>query len=352
MLSIICTFISFKLELMEYRISGNSGLQLPVVATGTWLTAGYDKSEREVLQLLKSAFDCGAWFIDTADVYDRGGAELSVGRFIQEVGRSQLVIGTKVFGQMSASPLSQGLSRRHVMNACDASLQRLQTDHIDLYQCHRYDDNTPLTELLETMDILVRQGKIRYWGVSQWSAVQITNAVRLCEQHRWIKPVSNQPIYNMLNRSLEHSVLKVCESEGLGVICYSPLSQGLLTGKYTRADKLPEGSRAADPVLGKSFPIKRMNEDTFAKLEQLKILSAEVGMSLTSLALAWCLRLPAITAVITGYSKYSQVQENTSAASIHLSDEIWNRVDMILDNAPIDQYTGKRIGYGIREGGY
>jgi aryl-alcohol dehydrogenase-like predicted oxidoreductase len=195
MLSIMCTFISFKSELMEYRISGNSGLQLPVVATGTWLTAGYDKSEREVLQLLKSAFDCGAWFIDTADVYDRGGAEVSVGRFIQEVGRSQLVIGTKVFGQMSASPLSQGLSRRHVMNACDASLQRLQTDYIDLYQCHRYDDNTPLTELLETMDILVRQGKIRYWGVSQWSAVQITNAVRLCEQHRWVKPVSNQPIY-------------------------------------------------------------------------------------------------------------------------------------------------------------
>lgn len=337
---------------MHYRTCGNSGLQLPEVSSGTWLTAGYGKPDSDAVQILREAYDQGSWFIDTADVYDKGGTEQTVGRFIKEIGRNELIIGTKVYGQMSAHPLNQGLSRRHVMHACEASLSRLQTNFIDLYQCHRYDENTPLTEVLETMDLLVRQGKIRYWGVSQWSAVQITNAVRLCELHGWVKPISNQPIYNMLNRSLEHSVMQVCETEGLGILCYSPLSQGLLTGKYSTTDNLPEGSRAADPVLGKSFPLKRMNEETFSKLEKLKALAEEAGCSLTRLALAWCLRYSAVTSVITGYSKRTQVLENTAASGLKLDAAFWTKVEAVLDNAPFDQYTGKRIGYGIQEGGY
>lgn len=337
---------------MLYRSCGRSGLLLPEVSTGTWLTAAYGRQESDVLQLLKDAVDRGSWFIDTADIYDRGGAEATVGRFIAQAGRQELIIGTKVFGQMTASPLSQGLSRRHIVNACEASLRRLNTDYIDIYQCHRHDANTPLSEIIETMDLLIRQGKIRYWGVSQWSAVQITNTVRLCEQHGWIKPVSNQPIYNMLNRSLEAEVLQVCETEGLGILCYSPLSQGLLTGKYTSGDHLPEGSRAADPLLGKSFPTKRMTAETFDKLEKLRGLAAEAGCSLTRLALAWCLRHTPITTVITGYTSRKQIEENTGASALAYSDDFWSRVELVLDNAPLDQYTGKRIGYGIREGGY
>lgn len=337
---------------MQYRTLGNSGLKIPVVSTGTWLTAGHGKSESSVLQLLKETLDQGSWFIDTADVYDKGGAEITVGRFLKQVGRDQVILGTKVFGQMSPHPLHQGLSRRHVMQACESSLSRLQTDHIDLYQCHRYDPSTPLQEVIETMHLLVQQGKIRYWGVSQWSAVQITNAVRLCEQYGWIKPVSNQPIYNMLNRSLETSVMQVCATEGLGILCYSPLSQGVLTGKYQTADKLPEGSRAADPIAGKSFPFKRLTEETFGKLEALKAIAQEVGCSMTNLALAWCLRLPPVTSVITGYSRREQILENTAAGEIQLSAEVWARIESILDNAPIDQFTGKRIGYGIPDGGY
>lgn len=337
---------------MQYRLCGNSGLRLPEISTGTWLTAGYNRSEKEMQALMHYAYEQGSWLVDTADVYDAGEAERWVGRFLKSIQRSELILATKAFGQMGTHPLSQGLSRRHLMNACEASLMRLETDYIDLYQCHRYDVNTPLTEVLETMHTLVQQGKIRYWGVSQWTAVQITNAVRLCEQHNWVKPISNQPIYNMLNRSLETDVMRVCEKEGLGLICYSPLAQGLLTGKYTSADALPEGSRAADEVIGKAFPFKRMTAENLDKINQLRTIASELNVSLSRLALAWCLRVPCITSLITSYSSTAQVDENLGASGMILSEIILGRIEKILDNAPVDQYTGNRTGYGTGEGGY
>jgi aryl-alcohol dehydrogenase-like predicted oxidoreductase len=337
---------------MEYKTCGNSGLELPVISLGTWLTAGNGYRDEDSIHRLNTALDVGIWFIDTADVYDNGEAERVVGKFLKTQKREEIIIGTKAFGSMSAHPLQKGLSARHLINACDQSLQRLNTDYVDLYQCHRYDIHTPLTEVIHTMQLLIQSGKIRYWGVSQWSAVQITNTVRICEQNGWIKPVSNQPIYNMLNRSLETDVMEVCETEGLGLICYSPLAQGLLTGKYTSADKLPEGSRASDSRSGKSFPLKRLNEENLHKIEQLKGIASDLNISMTQLALAWCLRYPAVTSLITGASAPEQIQHNAAAAGIQLSDDIYTAIEDILDNHPRDQYTGNLCGYSISTSGY
>lgn len=337
---------------MEYKACGKSGLELPVISIGTWLTAGNGHNDEDSIHRLNTAVDAGIWFIDTADVYDNGEAERVVGKFLKTQNRQEVIIGTKAFGSMSPHPLQKGLSARHLLNACDQSLQRLNTDYIDLYQCHRYDSNTPLAEVIHTMQLLIQSGKIRYWGVSQWTAVQITNTVRLCEQNGWIKPISNQPIYNMLNRSLETDVMEVCETEGIGLICYSPLAQGLLTGKYTSADTLPKGSRASDPRSGKAFPLKRLNEDNLDKIEKLKIIASDLNISMTQLALAWCLRYPAITSLITGASAPEQIQHNARAADIQLPADISSAIESILNNHPRDQYTGNLCGYSISTSGY
>lgn len=337
---------------MQYKTCGNSGLELPVISIGTWLTAGNGYSDTDSISRLQTAIDAGIWFIDTADVYDNGEAERVVGKFLSTQKREEVIIGTKAFGSMSAHPLQKGLSARHLINACNASLRRLNTDYIDLYQCHRYDVNTPLTEVIHTMQLLIQSGKIRYWGVSQWSAVQITNAVRICEQQGWIKPISNQPIYNMLNRSLETEVMQVCETEGIGLICYSPLAQGLLTGKYTSIDSLPEGSRASDPRSGKSFPLKRLNEENLHKIEQLKIIATDLNISMTQLALAWCLRYSPVTSLITGASAPEQIQHNAKAADIQLQDTVLSAIEDILSNHPRDQYTGNLCGYSTSNYGY
>lgn len=337
---------------MRYKTCGSSGLELPVISIGTWLTAGNGHSDEESINRLKTAIDAGIWFIDTADVYDTGEAERVVGKFLSTQKREEVIIGTKAFGSMSSHPLQKGLSARHLIKACNDSLLRLNTDYIDLYQCHRYDVSTPLTEVIHTMQLLIQSGKVRYWGVSQWSAVQITNAVRICEQQGWIKPISNQPIYNMLNRSLETDVMRVCETEGIGLICYSPLAQGLLTGKYTSIDTLPEGSRASDPRSGKSFPLKRLNAENLNKIAQLKEIASNLNISLTQLALAWCLRHSPVTSLITGASASEQIQHNAKAAEIQIPEDVLSAIENILDNHPRDQYTGNLCGYSTSSSGY
>jgi len=337
---------------MQYRTCGISGLLLPEVSIGTWLTTGYSNDILESVKILRTALDTGCWFIDTADVYNKGEAERVVGALLKVVPRDEVVIGTKAFGAMSEHPLHKGLSRRHLSFACEQSLQRLGTDYIDLYQCHRYDASTPLTEVILTMQDLIHSGKIRYWGMSQWSAVQITNAVRLCELHNWIKPVSNQPIYNMINRSLEVDVMKVCENEGIGLICYSPLAQGLLSGKYTSVESLPSDSRAANSQGGKTFPFKRLTADNLDKIHQLKQIALELNLNMSTLALAWCLRVPCITSLITGASRPEQFTINAEASGITIPDDMLRKIHDILDNEPIDQYTGNRTGYAVDETTY
>jgi len=336
---------------MKYRQLGNSGLYISEISLGTWLTTGLGIDNSTAFECMRRALDLGVNFIDTADIYNKGESEKVLGDFLKTIKREEVIIGTKAFGPMSEHWMNQGLSIRHVRSACEASLQRLKTDYIDLYQCHRYDIDTPLEETCYAMHNLVERGYILHWGVSQWSAVQITNAMRICERNGWRKPVSNQPVYNMLNRSLEVDVMDVCHKEQLGIVVYSPLAQGLLTGKYTR-DDVPADSRASNDVMGVWFPTKRMDEGFYQKMEMLKTIAAGYDISMAELALAWALSKQPITSLIIGASRPQQVEQNVKAIHVHLPAEIMQEIENILDNAPVDQYTGTRIGFGIIKRGY
>ena len=336
---------------MKYRQLGQSGLHISEISFGTWLTVGMGIDKNTSFLLLDKALELGINFIDTADIYNKGESEKTIGEWLKNQKREELIIGTKVFGPMSDHWMTQGLSLRHIRNACEASLQRLHTDYIDLYQCHRPDIDTPIEETCYAMHNLIERGLILHWGVSQWSAVQILNAVRHCEQNGWRKPVSNQPIYNMLNRGLEIDVMQVCEQEGLGLVVYSPLAQGLLTGKY-RADGSPEDSRAASEIMGKMFPAKRMNAEFFSQMDRLRELAANLNMSMSHLALAWVLSKAPITAAIVGATRVSQLDDNAAAAGKSLDSKTLEQIDEIMGNAPVDQYSGQRIGYGILKRGY
>jgi aryl-alcohol dehydrogenase-like predicted oxidoreductase len=329
---------------MNYRQLGSSGLHISEISIGSWLTYGSNTDESTAHNCLRAAVELGVNFIDTADVYNNGAAEEVIGRFLASVNRSHLIVGSKAFFPMSEHFMDSGLSRRHLINSCVASLKRLNTPYIDLYQCHRYDPKTPLEETCFAMQTLIQWGYILHWGVSQWTAIQLLNAIRICEQNNWQKPISNQPIYNMLNRSLEVDVMGVCETENIGIVCYSPLAQGILTGKYDR-NSIPPDSRAGAQETAKWFSFKRLNDETFAKLDELKKVAFELDLTLAQLALAWCLRKRPVTSVITGASKVEQVRINMAASGIQLSDGIRQRIETILENQPIDQYTGTPIGH-------
>lgn len=336
---------------MQYRQLGNSGLYISEVSYGTWLTVGMGIERDTSFRCLEKAIELGVNFIDTADIYNKGESERVIGEFLRGLNRQEVIIGTKVFGPMSEHWMTQGLSMRHIRNACEASLQRLKTDYIDLYQCHRYDIDTPLEETCYAMHNLVERGYIHHWGVSMWSAVQITSAINICEKNGWQKPISNQPIYNMLNRSLEVDVMDVCRQQKLGLVVYSPLSQGLLTGKYTR-ENMPEDSRAMSELMNQWFPHKRMDNDLFDKLDALKALAVDWDISMTQMALAWILAKSPITSCIVGASRPEQLVQNISAADISLTNEQLQQIEEILNNAPLDQYTGARVGYGVIKRGY
>ena len=336
---------------MNYRQLGNSGLHISEISLGTWLTVGMGIEKQTAFDCMHKAIELGVNFIDTADMYNRGESEKVVGEFLKTINREEIIIGTKAFGPMSDHYMNQGLSMRHIRNACEASLQRLKTDYIDSYQCHRYDVDTPLEETCYAMHNLVERGYILHWGVSQWTAVQIINALRICEKNGWRKPISNQPIYNLLNRSLEVDVMNVCANEGLGIVVYSPLAQGLLSGKYTR-ENIPSDSRASSELMKGYFPLKRMNDEFFDKMDALKKLSSDWNISMSHLALNWILFHLPITCAITGASRVSQVEENIDSINFKLTIEQIEQIDLILDNAPVDQYSGVRIGWGIVKRGY
>lgn len=336
---------------MKYRQLGNTGLYLSELGMGMWLNFRLSGDRGSMFGILDRAVENGINFFDTADMYYKGESEKVLGEWLATKNRQELVIATKAFGPMSNHWMSQGLSLRHIRNACEASLQRIRTDYIDLYQCHRYDIDVPLEETCYAMHNLVERGYILHWGVSQWKAVQTLDAIRICERNGWRKPVSDQPIYNMLNRGLEIDVMDLCQKEGLGLVCYSPLAQGLLTGKYTR-DTVPDDSRLADESIGTFFPRKRMTDDFFDMLDQLKKLAASLNTTMPALALAWALGKKPVTSLIIGASRPAQVDDNCRAIEIEITPEIDAQIEEILQNAPIDQYTGARIGYGIVKRGY
>lgn len=316
---------------MHYRKLGKWGVRVSEISLGSWLTYGNVVEENASIKQMHYAFELGINFFDTANVYAQGAAEIVVGKALSSMRRDAVFLGSKVYFAMNDGPNDKGLSRKHVFEQCHASLKRLNTDYIDLYQCHRYDPDVPMIELVRTMDDLTRQGKILYWGVSEWSAPQIREAVETAIQLNAPPPVSNQPFYNMLGRTIEDAVIPECRELGLGQVVFSPLAQGVLSGKYKPGQKPPADSRAADNRIN-MFMMNRglMSNETLAKVEQLSAIAGDLNLNMSQLALAWCLRLPEISSVITGASKTSQIEDNVKAAGVKLPAEVLKRIDDVL----------------------
>ena len=317
---------------MEYRHLGRAGVKVSAISLGSWLTYGNAVEEQIAIDCIHQAYEAGINFFDTANVYNRGEAEKTVGRALEGYSRDSYVLATKVFFPMGDGPNDRGLSRKHIMEQCNASLKRLGVDYIDLYQCHRYDPETPIDEVLRALDDLVRQGKVLYVGVSEWSAAQISDAVHTARELNLDNIVSNQPIYNMLTRYIEKEVIPLSEREGIGQIVFSPLAQGVLTGKYKPGAQLPEGSRAANSTIN-TFMMDRglMSDATLTAVQQVQKLADENGYKLSQLALAWILRQSDVSSAIIGASHPEQVLENIKAVDIELSDDLLQRIDELLE---------------------
>ena len=298
---------------MNYRRLGRAGIKVSEIGLGGWLTFGRGVSDDVGRSCLRRAFELGVNFFDSADVYARGANEEFFGRELKAFRRQDLVIATKCFFPMSDAPNDRGLSRKHVFESVHASLQRLQTDYIDLYQCHRHDSEVEMFELVRAMDDLIRQGKILYWGVSEWPALEIKNAVSIARELGACPPVSNQPEYSYAARRVEtNGVQSACLQDGLGMVVWSPLKQGLLTGKY--ASGTPTDSRAASDTMG-GF-LKEIPRNLIERVEALRPVAQRCGGTLAQLALAWLLHRPALSSVIIGASRVAQVEENVGAAAI------------------------------------
>jgi aryl-alcohol dehydrogenase-like predicted oxidoreductase len=316
--------------IVEYRRLGGSGVKVSEISLGSWLTYGGSVAEEQATACVKRAYEIGINFFDTANVYMRGAAEEIVGRALRDFDRDSYFLATKVYFPMGEGPNDSGLSRKHITEQCHASLGRLGVDYVDLYQCHRYDENTPLEETLRALDDLVRQGKVLYIGVSEWTADQISHALRIAEEMNLDRIVSNQPQYNMIQRRIETGVIPLCEREGIGQVVFSPLAQGVLTGKYRPGDAPGEGTRAADPE-SNAFMQQLMNEDVLSAVHGLRSVASEAGLSMPQLALAWVLRQGNVSSAIIGASRPEQVDDNARASGVKLTEDTISEVDRILD---------------------
>jgi aryl-alcohol dehydrogenase-like predicted oxidoreductase len=312
---------------MRYRQLGRSDLHVSEVSLGSWLTYGGGVSREQAEACVHRAFDAGINFIDTANVYSGGAAETFLGEVLAGRPRESYVLATKLFFPMPSG--DRGLSAAQVEKQLDASLKRLRVSHVDLYQCHRYDPHTPLEETMAALSAAVRQGKTRYIGFSEWTAGQVRAALALPGE----RFVSSQPQYSLLAREPEAEVFPLCAREGIGQIVWSPLAQGVLTGKYRPGAPVPEDSRAASPAMG-GFIQRRLSPDILAGVQRLRPIAAELGISLSQLALAWVLRRPEVASAIIGASRPEQVEENARASGVVLAPETVRRVEQALAPPP------------------
>ena len=315
---------------MQYRRLGRAGVQVSTVGLGSWLTYGGTVEAEAARDCIWRAYDLGVTFFDTANVYMRGRAEEVMGRALADFARDSYVLATKVYFPMGDGPNDSGLSRKHVVEQCEHSLRRLDVDYIDLYQCHRYDVDTPLEETCRVMDDLIRQGKILYWGTSEWSADQIAAAVALCRAQGWAAPVSNQPQYSALWRRIEDRILPTCEDYGVGNVVWSPLAMGILTGKYDSVDDVPADSRAA--TSDAKFMERYFTQDVLDAVAETVANPEEAGCTPAQLALAWCLRQPYVSSVIVGATKPDHVDDNVAAADLDISEDLLDAYDEKLES--------------------
>jgi aryl-alcohol dehydrogenase-like predicted oxidoreductase len=314
---------------MEYRHLGRSGLIISEIAYGNWITHGSQVEEDAARLCVEAALDEGITCFDTADVYAGTRAEEVLGRALRGVRRESVEIFTKVYWPTGPGKNDRGLSRKHIMESAHASLRRLQTDYLDMYQAHRYDHGTPLEETLRAFDDLVRQGKVLYIGVSEWRAEEIAAALRIAADAGLDRIISNQPQYNMLWRVIESEVIPLCEKEGIGQIVWSPVAQGVLTGKYLPGGAPPPGSRATDPT-GSSFIEGYLTDDILRRVQELRPVADEAGLSMAQLAIAWVLQNPNVSAAIVGATRPEQVRENAQASGVRLDPGLMRRIDEIL----------------------
>ena len=315
---------------MNYRRLGTTGIKLSEIGLGGWMTFGSTLDMDRARAIFDRAFEVGINFFDTANAYARGKCEEVWGQvLVPNHRRSDYVLATKVFFPMGDGPNDRGLSRKHIMEQCHASLKRLNTDYIDIYQCHRHDENTTIEETVRAMDDLIRQGKILYWGFSEWPVEKIEEALQFCSD-RYYRPASSQPGYSLLRRGPEEKVFPLCAKAGIGQVTFSPLSQGVLTGKYKPGQPLPADSRAADDRAN-MFIKKHMDDrDMLEKVQKLAPIAAEHHCSMAQLAIAWILRRSEVSSVITGATKPQQVSENAEASGVNLDEATARRMEEIL----------------------
>lgn len=312
---------------MKYRRLGDSDLNVSEIILGSWLTYSGGVERQNAEACVHKAFDVGINFIDTANVYGRGSAESFLGEVLQGIDRSSYVLATKVYFPMSDT--DQGLSAAQIRKQIDASLQRLKTDYVDLYQCHRYDENTPLEETMTALTEVVQQGKARYIGFSEWSPSQIQSALNLPNVAKF---VSSQPQYSMLWRKPEAEVFPLCAANGIGQIVWSPLAQGVLTGKYKPGEAPPQDSRAANSQMN-GFMGDFLNDQILSAVQDLSAIAEELNISMAQLALAWVLRDQQVTGAIIGASRPEQVEDNAAASDVTLSAAELQEIDRILQPA-------------------
>jgi len=322
---------------MEYRQLGSSDLRVSEIGLGSWLTYGVGVERDQAESCVRRAIEVGVNFIDTANAYGRGAAESFLGEVLTGVDRASYVLATKVFFPMSRD--DRGLSAAQIRKQCDASLQRLRTDHVDLYQCHRYDKSTPLEETMDALTEVVRQGKARHIGFSEWSPAQIQAAIDLARSadeatstvgsNDLVPFVSSQPQYSMIWRRPEKAVIPLCAANGIGQVVWSPLGQGVLTGKYRPGSPPPPESRAASESMGQMMGDLR-DDKVLVAVEGLRPLARQAGLSMAQLALAWVLREPNVASAIVGATRPEQVEDNAAASGVTLDADLLAAIDDVL----------------------
>jgi aryl-alcohol dehydrogenase-like predicted oxidoreductase len=317
---------------MEYRHLGRSGLLVTEISYGNWLTHGSQVEEEQALACVRAALDNGITTFDTADVYAGTKAESVLGRALKGERRDGLEVFTKVFWPTGKGPNDRGLSRKHILRSIDHSLERLQTDYVDLYQAHRYDHTTPLEETMLAFADIVRAGKALYIGVSEWRAEEIRAAKALADELR-VPLVSNQPQYNALWRIIEAEVVPTCEELGLSQVVWSPIAQGALTGKYKPGEQPPEGSRATDQAGGANMIKRWLDDDILRRVQQLQPIADELGLSMAQLAIAWVLQNDNVASAIVGASRPEQVVDNVKASGVKIEAAVLKQIDDILGDA-------------------
>ncbi|MGY5854984.1 MAG: aldo/keto reductase family protein [Candidatus Thorarchaeota archaeon] len=315
---------------MRYRKVGKSGLKVSEISLGSWLTYGGSVENEMAKKCMATALDNGVNFIDSAEVYAGGKAEEVIAQFLRDenVSRRNLVISSKVFWPMSEDINDWGNSRKNISNAIEGTLERLNMDYIDIYFLHRYDYTTPVKETVMVMDDLIKAGKVRHWGSSVWTAAQLERANAVAKEFGAHKPIVEQPLYNMMSRFIELEIMPVAKTHGMGFTVFSPLAQGLLTGKYN--DGVPEGSRGATSTIMNRY----LTEENLAKVRKLGEVASSLDITTGQLALAWVLRRPEVSAALVGATKPEHVIENIGASDVTLSKDTLEQIEDILDNAP------------------